>query len=81
MIEEPTLKKAFHDDSICCPYCGCIIHLAAAEVGTLPDSTSGKSLVLRYDCEEGHAFEIRTIDHSGGTWPSIHRIPPRILNP
>lgn len=63
-------------NAISCSYCGITTHIEAVEVGTLKESTSGKSLVVRYECENGHRYEVRTVDHSGGTWPSIHTLEP-----
>lgn len=36
--------------------------------GVPEDSTSGQGLVLQYECEDGHRWEVRFVDHSGGTW-------------
>lgn len=67
-------------ESICCPHC-CdvykdftgIPHMKGVVFGPgVPESsTSGPGLMIRFECEEGHAWTLTLSDHSGGTWLSI----------
>lgn len=60
---------------IVCPWCDAVPHMVGVAYGPDAVSTSGSGLSLHMICETGHAWMFRTVDHSGGTWLSIAKLP------
>lgn len=62
--------------SVRCPLCHDeggvnIPHMRETVFGGVDYSTSGPGLIIKFECEEGHKWQLRLIDHSGGTWLSV----------
>jgi hypothetical protein len=75
-------SMVFHDQwapSVGCPFCydnssgddHGIPHMLETVFGAVEGSTSGPGLIIKFECEEGHRWQLRLIDHSGGTWLSV----------
>jgi hypothetical protein len=58
-----------------CPKCGGIVHCRDCGMfHPLGFSPSGMSFRLAFECEEGHAFDIVSHDHSGCTILFVERM-------
>jgi hypothetical protein len=62
-----------------CPFnmfgnpCSGVPHMSATLFGrnAPPASNSGPGLMIKFECENGHRWQLHLIDHSGGTWLEI----------
>ena len=69
-----------------CPFCPNegndinIVHLVRGRIDR-PERTSGKSVHLMYACENGHQYEVNTLDHSGGTWVTVDQMDDWVEDP
>lgn len=54
--------------------CDAVPHLVSTLMGRNipPDSTSGPGLIIEWECENDHRWQLRCVDHSGGTWLSVN---------
>jgi hypothetical protein len=86
MVETWLVRRMFDllGRTVRCPFanrshrqCEAVPHIRGCVFGRVPESTSGPGLIIPFECEGGHTWQLRLIDNSA----EIHLVVFIIRNP